>query len=161
MCPGSCRSHGTARTSFAAEYAHGDCDCGLRLCLSANRSAGVTPAPMHGLIGNILKNAREHFPFFIETLIDSIRFIVRWVVASGWKRLLIVNSHFGNDKSETCQGSGRGSRFAPGKRLEPVVEVGASVEIGQKLLVLEAMKMEIPVNARAGLVLIDAAVVPA
>lgn len=32
---------------------------------------------------------------FISTLID----LVDWAVATGWKRLLLVNSHFGNDAS--------------------------------------------------------------
>ncbi|MCB1065840.1 MAG: creatininase family protein [Verrucomicrobiae bacterium] len=32
-----------------------------------------------------------------ETFIHSILDLVDWMVASGWKRLLVVNSHFGND----------------------------------------------------------------
>jgi creatinine amidohydrolase len=32
-----------------------------------------------------------------ETFIAAIREIAAWAVATGWKRLLLVNSHFGND----------------------------------------------------------------
>ncbi len=32
-----------------------------------------------------------------ETFIASLRDIAAWAVASGWKRLLLVNAHFGND----------------------------------------------------------------
>ena len=39
------------------------------------------------------------FSIFHETLIATVREIARWAVATGWKRLLIVNSHFGNDAS--------------------------------------------------------------
>ncbi|MEM7010478.1 MAG: creatininase family protein [Verrucomicrobiota bacterium] len=34
-----------------------------------------------------------------ETFIHLIGDLTRWVVATGWKRLLLVNSHFGNDAS--------------------------------------------------------------
>jgi creatinine amidohydrolase len=34
-----------------------------------------------------------------ETLIASLRQIAAWSVATGWKRLLLINSHFGNDAS--------------------------------------------------------------
>jgi creatinine amidohydrolase len=42
------------------------------------------------------------FAIFHETLIKTVRDIARWAVASGWKRLLIVNSHFGNDAALRC-----------------------------------------------------------
>lgn len=32
-----------------------------------------------------------------ETFISTLRDIAAWTVASGWKRLLLVNTHFGND----------------------------------------------------------------
>ncbi len=32
-----------------------------------------------------------------ETFISTLRDIASWVVATGWKRLLFVNAHFGND----------------------------------------------------------------
>lgn len=42
------------------------------------------------------------FAVFHETLINTVVSIARWAVASGWKRLLIVNSHFGNDAPLRC-----------------------------------------------------------
>lgn len=39
------------------------------------------------------------FALFHETLIATVREIGRWAFATGWKRLLLVNSHFGNDAS--------------------------------------------------------------
>jgi creatinine amidohydrolase len=42
------------------------------------------------------------FAIFHETLINTVRDIARWAVASGWKRMLIINSHFGNDAALRC-----------------------------------------------------------
>jgi len=42
------------------------------------------------------------FALFHETLIATVREIGRWAFATGWKRLLIVNSHFGNDAPLRC-----------------------------------------------------------
>jgi len=42
------------------------------------------------------------FAIFHETLINTVREIARWAVATGWKRLLIINSHFGNDAPLRC-----------------------------------------------------------
>ncbi len=42
------------------------------------------------------------FAIFHETLINTVREIARWAVASGWKRLLLVNAHFGNDAPLRC-----------------------------------------------------------
>lgn len=42
------------------------------------------------------------FAIFHETLINTVRDIARWAVASGWKRLLVINSHFGNDAALRC-----------------------------------------------------------
>lgn len=39
------------------------------------------------------------FSLFHETFIHTLREIAAWAVATGWKRLLLVNSHFGNDAS--------------------------------------------------------------
>jgi creatinine amidohydrolase len=45
----------------------------------------------------------EHWPGTIslmhETLALSVREIVAWLVAHGWRRILLLNSHFGNDAS--------------------------------------------------------------
>jgi creatinine amidohydrolase len=37
------------------------------------------------------------FSVFHETLIDTVKEIARWCAATGWQRLVIVNSHLGND----------------------------------------------------------------
>lgn len=42
------------------------------------------------------------FALFHETFMATVREIARWACASGWKRLLIVNSHFGNDAPLRC-----------------------------------------------------------
>jgi len=42
------------------------------------------------------------FAIFHETLLCTVREIARWAVASGWKRMLIINSHFGNDAPLRC-----------------------------------------------------------
>jgi creatinine amidohydrolase len=42
------------------------------------------------------------FAIMHETLMHTVRDIARWAVASGWRRLLIVNSHFGNDAALRC-----------------------------------------------------------
>lgn len=39
------------------------------------------------------------FSLFHETFIHTIREIATWAVATGWRRVLFVNSHFGNDAS--------------------------------------------------------------
>jgi creatinine amidohydrolase len=39
------------------------------------------------------------FSLLHETFIASLRQIAAWCAATGWKRLLLVNSHFGNDAS--------------------------------------------------------------
>ena len=39
---------------------------------------------------------------FHETLMETIRSIARWAMAVGWKRMLLVNSHFGNDAALRC-----------------------------------------------------------
>src|SRR6478672_899213 len=37
------------------------------------------------------------FAVFHETLMHAVRSIVEWAAAAGWKRMLLINSHFGND----------------------------------------------------------------
>lgn len=39
------------------------------------------------------------FSVFHETFIHTLREIAAWAVSTGWKKLLFVNSHFGNDAS--------------------------------------------------------------
>src|SRR4051812_27165283 len=42
------------------------------------------------------------FALFHDTFINSVREIVRWAKAAGWKRCVLVNSHFGNDAPLRC-----------------------------------------------------------
>ena len=42
------------------------------------------------------------FSLYHETLIHTIREIATWAAASGWKRLILVNSHCGNDAALRC-----------------------------------------------------------
>lgn len=42
------------------------------------------------------------FALMHETLMQTVREIARWAVASGWRRLLLINSHFGNDAPLRC-----------------------------------------------------------
>jgi creatinine amidohydrolase len=42
------------------------------------------------------------FAILHETLINTVCEIARWAVATGWKRMIIVNSHFGNDAPLRC-----------------------------------------------------------
>jgi len=42
------------------------------------------------------------FAIFHETLMSTVCEVARWALASGWKRLLLVNSHFGNDAPLRC-----------------------------------------------------------
>jgi creatinine amidohydrolase len=42
------------------------------------------------------------FAIYHEGLMDTVRAIARWALAAGWRRLLIVNSHFGNDAALRC-----------------------------------------------------------
>jgi creatinine amidohydrolase len=63
---------------------------------SAHQQVPVLPPLNYGVsVGHT-----EHWPgtlsLFHETLATSVREIARWLVAQGWRRLLLVNSHFGN-----------------------------------------------------------------
>ena len=42
------------------------------------------------------------FALFHETLMQTVREIAAWAVASGWKRLVLVNAHCGNDAALRC-----------------------------------------------------------
>jgi creatinine amidohydrolase len=69
---------------------------------SALTSAPVLPAlPYTVSIGHTEKWPGT-FAIFHETLMQTVREIARWAMASGWKKLLLVNSHFGNDASLRC-----------------------------------------------------------
>ena len=42
------------------------------------------------------------FAIFQETLMSTVCEVARWALATGWKRLLLVNSHFSNDAPLRC-----------------------------------------------------------
>jgi creatinine amidohydrolase len=42
------------------------------------------------------------FAIYHETLMHTVRETAAWALATGWKRLLLVNSHFGNDATLRC-----------------------------------------------------------
>jgi creatinine amidohydrolase len=66
---------------------------------SAKTGVPVLPAlPYTVSIGHTTKWPGT-FSLLHETLIASLRQIAAWSAATGWKRLLLVNSHFGNDAS--------------------------------------------------------------
>lgn len=69
---------------------------------SAKTGAPVLPAISYSVSLGHTEKWPGTFAIFHETLIQTVREIATWAVASGWKRLLIVNSHFGNDASLRC-----------------------------------------------------------
>lgn len=69
---------------------------------SALTSAPMLPALSYGVsLGHTEKWAGT-FSLYHETLIHSVREIATWLVATGGKRLLIVNAHCGNDAALRC-----------------------------------------------------------
>ena len=42
------------------------------------------------------------FALFHETLIQTVREVAAWAAAAGWKRMLVVNGHCGNDAPLRC-----------------------------------------------------------
>lgn len=69
---------------------------------SAETDALILPALSYGVsLGHTEKWAGT-FSLYHETLIHSVREIATWFVATGGKRLLIVNAHCGNDASLRC-----------------------------------------------------------
>lgn len=69
---------------------------------SALTGAPVLPALGYSVsLGHTVKWPGT-FSLFHETLMLTVREIARWAADSGWKRLLIVNSHYGNDAALRC-----------------------------------------------------------
>lgn len=69
---------------------------------SALTGAPVLPALGYSVsLGHTVKWPGT-FSLFHETLMHTVREIARWAADSGWKRLLIVNSHYGNDAALRC-----------------------------------------------------------
>jgi creatinine amidohydrolase len=69
---------------------------------SAQTGAPVLPALSYTVSIGHTEKWPGTFAIMHETLMKTVLEIVRWAVASGWKRLLIVNSHFGNDAPLRC-----------------------------------------------------------
>lgn len=69
---------------------------------SALTGAPVLPALGYSVsLGHTVKWPGT-FSLFHETLMLTVREIAQWAADSGWKRLLIVNSHYGNDAALRC-----------------------------------------------------------
>lgn len=66
---------------------------------SARTGAPVLPAMCYSVSIGHTEKWPGTFSLLHETFIHSLRELAAWAVATGWKRLLFVNSHFGNDAS--------------------------------------------------------------
>ncbi len=71
------------------------------ICDYASARTGVPVLPALSYTVSIGHTERwpGTFSLFHETFIHTIREIAAWAVATGWRRILFVNSHFGNDAS--------------------------------------------------------------
>lgn len=69
---------------------------------SAQTGAPVLPALSYTVSLGHTEKWPGTFAIMHETLMNTVREIAQWAVANGWKRLLIVNSHFGNDAPLRC-----------------------------------------------------------
>jgi len=69
---------------------------------SAKTGAPVLPAINYTVSIGHTEKWPGTFAVFHETLMHTVREIAAWAVASGWKRLLLVNSHCGNDAALRC-----------------------------------------------------------
>ncbi|WP_156345417.1 creatininase family protein [Verrucomicrobium spinosum] len=69
---------------------------------SALTGAPVLPALGYSVsLGHTVKWPGT-FSLFHETLMLTVREIAQWAADTGWNRLLIVNSHYGNDAALRC-----------------------------------------------------------
>jgi creatinine amidohydrolase len=66
---------------------------------SARTGVPVLPAIRYSVSIGHTEKWPGTFSLFHETFIHAVREITAWAVATGWKRLMFVNSHFGNDAS--------------------------------------------------------------
>jgi creatinine amidohydrolase len=66
---------------------------------SAKTRVPVLPAITYSVSAGHTTKWPGTFSLLHETLIASLRQIAAWSAAAGWKRLLLINSHFGNDAS--------------------------------------------------------------
>jgi len=74
------------------------------VCLYASASTGVPMLPCIPYTNSLAHT--DHWPGTISstphTLIAQVREITDWVLRSGFRRLLIVNAHYGNDAPLRC-----------------------------------------------------------
>ena len=70
-----------------------------RLCEAASAETGVPVLPTLTYTVSVGHTAKWPGTFSLrhETFLHTVCDLVDWMVATGWERLLIVNSHFGND----------------------------------------------------------------
>lgn len=72
-----------------------------RICAYASAKTGTPLLPVLSITVSSGHTPKWPGTFSLKhvTFIDSVCEIASWVAMTGWKRLLIVNSHFGNDAS--------------------------------------------------------------
>ncbi len=66
---------------------------------SARTGVPVLPAINYSVSIGHTEKWPGTFSLFHETFIHTLRELAAWAAATGWKRLIFVNSHFGNDAS--------------------------------------------------------------
>ena len=73
-------------------------------CAYASAKTGAPVLPAIGYTVSIGHTEKwpGTFALFHETLMQAVREIAAWAVASGWKRLLLINAHYGNDAALRC-----------------------------------------------------------
>lgn len=76
-----------------------ECSCSLA---SALTGAPVLPALYYTVSIGHTEKWPGTFAVFHQALIETVTSIGRWAAAGGWKKLLVVNSHFGNDAPLRC-----------------------------------------------------------
>lgn len=70
-----------------------------RLCEAVSAMSGIPVLPTMTYTVSAGHTAKWPGTFSLkhETFIHAVNELIDWMVATGWERLLIVNSHFGND----------------------------------------------------------------
>ena len=69
---------------------------------SAKTGAPILPTLNYSVSIGHTEKWPGSFALFHETLMRTVREIAAWAVASGWKRLLLINGHCGNDAALRC-----------------------------------------------------------
>ncbi len=74
------------------------------VCLYASARTGVPVLPVLSYTNSL--GHTDQWPGTIsitpELLISHVRHIAAWLVKAGWRRLLLINSHYGNDAPLRC-----------------------------------------------------------